>query len=112
MIRRDVLRFDTETAWLRAMAFLEGLSYLVLLFVAMPLKYGAGMPLAVRLAGTLHGLLFVVLGLLALHAVWQRGKSVGWVVRFGILALIPFGTFFLDPELRADDEAYRAGHGR
>lgn len=45
---------------LRIIAFLEGLSFLVLLFIAMPLKYLADMPLAVRIAGSVHGGLFLV----------------------------------------------------
>ena len=44
---------------LRAVALAEGISFLVLLGVAMPLKYLADMPLAVRIAGWLHGLLFI-----------------------------------------------------
>ena len=65
---REVLRFDTPPARLRAIAYVEGWSYLVLLFVAMPLKYGADMPLAVRIVGSLHGFLFVWLALLTLQA--------------------------------------------
>jgi integral membrane protein len=45
---------------LRAVALLEGVSYLLLLFVAMPLKYFWEMPLAVRIVGSLHGMLFIV----------------------------------------------------
>lgn len=37
----------------------EGYSYLILLFIAMPLKYAAGFPIAVRIAGSLHGILFI-----------------------------------------------------
>ncbi|RYZ34498.1 MAG: DUF3817 domain-containing protein, partial [Myxococcaceae bacterium] len=45
---------------LRLIAFLEGLSFLGLLFVAMPVKYLLGQPLAVRVAGSVHGLLFLL----------------------------------------------------
>ena len=50
----------TALRQLRLVAFLEGSSFLVLLFIAMPLKYLAGLPLAVRVAGSVHGLLFLV----------------------------------------------------
>ena len=49
----------TALRQLRLVALLEGASFLVLLFVAMPLKYLAGMPLAVRIAGSIHGALFI-----------------------------------------------------
>lgn len=106
-----MLRFDTPTARLRAVAAIEGVSYLVLLFVAMPLKYMADMPLAVRVTGSLHGALFLWGGLLAFEGIRHRGKpwSWGWTI-FGA-ALVPFGTFFLDPGLRADDEAWRRERG-
>lgn len=108
MLPRGVLRFDTPPARLRGVAFVEGLSYLVLLFVAMPLKYLADRPLAVRLVGSLHGILFVALVLLTLEALRARRKSFGFGVRMAVASLVPFGTFFLEPELRADDEAHRA----
>ena len=106
---RNVLRFDTPPARLRAVVFLEGISYLVLLGVAMPLKYLAGMPLAVRVAGSLHGLLFLLLVVLTLRAMRTRGKPFGWGLRVAIASILPFGTFFLDRDLGADDEAFRRG---
>ncbi|HJN80990.1 MAG TPA: DUF3817 domain-containing protein, partial [Phycisphaerales bacterium] len=47
--------------WLIIIGIIEGLSTLALFFVAMPMKYWYGMPGAVTLAGTIHGLLFIVL---------------------------------------------------
>lgn len=108
MLAPGLLRFDTPAARLRALAFLEGLSYLVLLFVAMPLKYLAGAPLAVRVAGSLHGFLFVALSLAILQGLRKRAKPFAWGVRIGVASLVPFGTFFLDRELAAEDEAQRA----
>ena len=111
MLPPGVLRLDTPPARLRAVAFLEGLSYLVLLGVAMPLKYLAGEPLAVRLAGSLHGLLFVLL-VVATLAAMRRGKPFGFGVRVAVLSLVPFGTFFLESELRTDDERWRSREER
>lgn len=108
MLPPGVLRLDTPPARLRAIAFVEGLSYLVLLGIAMPLKYFADLPLAVRIVGSLHGLLFVLL-MLAIAEGWtRRGKSLGWAVRLGLLSLLPFGTFFADRELAADDAQHRS----
>ena len=109
MVLREILRFDTPPARLRAVVFLEGISYLVLLLVAMPLKYLAGLPLAVRVVGLLHGLLFIALVVLTLRAMRLRSKPFKWGVRIAIASIVPFGTFFLDRELGADDEAFRRG---
>lgn len=100
--------FDTPPARLRACAALEGLSYLLLLGVAMPLKYFADLPIAVRVMGSLHGALFVTLAVLTWRAMQLRGKPLRWGVRLGLASVIPFGTFFLDRELAADDLAWRA----
>jgi len=102
-----MFRFDTPTARLRSVAAIEGLSYLALLFVAMPLKYLAGFPLAVRIVGSIHGALFVWGGLLALEGIRRRGKPWSWGLKILVAALLPFGTFLLDRGLREDDEAYR-----
>jgi integral membrane protein len=103
-----VLRIDTPPARLRAVVFLEGLSYLALLFFAMPLKYLAGQPLAVRIVGSLHGALFVALVVLTLHALRAWGLGFRSGARIAVASLVPFGTFFLDRELHARDEAWRA----
>lgn len=111
MLPPGLLRLDTPTARLRAVAFLEGLSYVLLLFVAMPLKYLAEEPFAVRLVGSLHGFLFVALAWCTWEVLRARGKPLGWAARIGVASLVPFGTFFLDGELRAEDEAWRAERG-
>ena len=107
-----MLRFDTPTAHLRSLAVLEGLSYLTLLFVAMPLKYLAAEPLAVRLVGSLHGLLFTWLMLLLLQGLKTQGKSFSWALRIGIASLVPFGMMMIDRRLRDEDDEYRRAHHR
>ena len=108
-----MLRFDTPTAHLRSVAFLEGISYVVLLFVAMPLKYLAGQPMAVRVVGLLHGILFMWLMFLLFEGVSSRGRPRSWALRIGIASLLPFGTLVLDRRLREEDAAWRqeAGEG-
>ena len=100
-----MLRFDTPAAHLRSVAFLEGLSYILLLFVAMPLKYLAEMPMAVRVVGSLHGALFVWLAILVLRGMLRRGRSFGWGTRIMIASLLPFGTFAIDGRLREEVQA-------
>ena len=98
-------------ARLRAIAFLEGLSYLLLLGVAMPLKYLAGMPMAVRVTGLAHGLLFIAfliaLAQVAMMLRWRGNRIIGALAA----ALIPFGTFVLDRRLRDDQESLTARGG-
>jgi integral membrane protein len=75
---------------------IEGVSYILLLFIAMPLKYMAGMPKAVSIVGMAHGVLFVAFIYTILHS--MKVASIGFkkaVIAF-ILSLIPFGTFFLE----------------
>ncbi|WP_163999155.1 DUF3817 domain-containing protein [Pyxidicoccus caerfyrddinensis] len=87
----------------RAVALLEGLSFILLLFVAMPLKYLAGLPLAVRVVGLAHGLLFV----LFLFALMEVAIAYRWslvrVVGAFVSSLVPFGTFVLDARLRREE---------
>jgi integral membrane protein len=87
---------------LRAIALAEGVSFLALLLVAMPLKYLAGFPLAVRVVGLVHGLLFLAFLVALLRAASDRG----WPLRRSALAflssIVPFGTFVFDRSLRRE----------
>jgi len=81
-------------------AFLEGVSLLVLLAVAMPLKYLAGLPLAVRLVGLVHGLAFLAYAVSLVDAL-ASGKWSRRTVLLGLLAgLLPAGTFVFVRRLR------------
>jgi len=79
----------------------EGYSYLILLFIAMPIKYLLGYPLAVKIAGMIHGILFILFVIL-LFIAWQNKK---WDFKeniiFFIASLIPFGTFFTKKKIQA-----------
>jgi len=85
---------------LRAMSLTEGVSYLVLLCVAMPLKYLYGIDMAVTVVGWAHGVLFILLGLLALAAMLFARLPFKLACIIGIAALIPTGPFFIDGRLR------------
>jgi integral membrane protein len=86
--------------WLRANAIIEGISYLVLLGIAMPLKHAAGMPEAVRVVGMAHGVLFMAF-CAALAAVWwHRRWGMSRVTIVFSSALVPLATFFMDRWLR------------
>ncbi len=86
-------------AVLRVLGLLEGTSYLLLLGIAMPLKYLAGQPAAVHYVGWAHGLLFMLL-LLAVAYAWARGLSTKLAFAAAVASLLPAGPFFLEPRLR------------
>ncbi len=90
---------------LRAIAIAEGISFLVLLGVAMPLKYLAGIPFAVKVVGWAHGALFVALMLALLRAKIRARWSLGYSAVIFIAALLPFGPFVIDRRLRRDPAA-------
>lgn len=88
-------------AVLRGLSLAEGVSFLVLLGIAMPLKYWAGLPLAVRIAGSVHGALFLVFCWALVRA--TLGARWPWT-RAGLVfvaALVPFAPLWLDRHLRA-----------
>jgi integral membrane protein len=84
----------------RIVALAEGASYVLLLGVAMPLKYMMDMPIAVRIVGSLHGFLFVVyLFALLSAALTQRWSIIKTIVAF-IASVIPLGAFFFDVKIK------------
>ena len=90
---------------LRLASLLDGISYLILLGIAMPLKYLADMPLAVRIVGSAHGFLFLGLCFCLLEVLTRRRLSFGWCVIVFLCALFPFAPFFLDRSLKARSQA-------
>ena len=85
---------------LRRLTLIEGVSFLLLLGVAMPLKYLAGMPLAVKIAGWAHGLLFVAFCFALLRTMLVMDWSFRRGVAVFVASLLPFGPFFLDQRMR------------
>lgn len=85
---------------LRAAGLAEGVSFLLLLGIAMPLKYLGGMPQMVRVAGSLHGLLFVVYVGVVLHVAVALRWPLRRVAAAFVAAVLPFGPFVLDAHLR------------
>jgi integral membrane protein len=93
----------TLLARFRLVAFLEGVSFLVLLFIAMPLKYFADMPLAVRIVGMAHGVLFIAYALLVALLLARGTFSFARAAWAMLMSLVPFGTFVLDRQLARDE---------
>lgn len=91
---------DATFARLRLFSILDGISYLILLGIAMPLKYVWDLPLAVRIVGTLHGLFFIGLMIFLAIVFFRKGLSFARCVLVFVCALIPVAPFFLDRHLK------------
>ncbi|MBM3415962.1 MAG: DUF3817 domain-containing protein [Bacteroidetes bacterium] len=89
--------------WFRKIAFAEGVSFIVLLFIALPLKYFAKMPMAVTICGSLHGVFFVAFAVLAREVKGEYKKDFNWLVKAGLASIIPFGTFYMDRQWRKEE---------
>jgi integral membrane protein len=92
-------------------ALLEGISYLVLLGICMPLKYALKLPWAVELslyAGWAHGLLFVLYGAF-LIACWIKYKwSFGRAALVFFASLLPIAPFIVEKRLKKEAAAKAA----
>ncbi len=82
-------------------ALAEAVSYLVLLGIAMPLKYVWDMPLAVRILGSLHGALFVLFCLTLASAMRAAKWPLGRGIMLFAASLLPFAPFWLDRRVKA-----------
>ena len=80
--------------------FAEGVSFLILLFIAMPLKYFLEMPMPVKIVGMAHGVLFVAFCLLLLMATIKYKWSIKLATIGFLLSFLPFGTFYLEKLLK------------
>ena len=80
----------------RIIALLEGLSYILLLFVAVPVKYSLGDPLYVKLLGMPHGILFVAYFSFAFYFKQEQNWSMKTLAVVLLGSVLPFGTFYVD----------------
>ena len=80
----------------RSISFLEGLSLLILLFIAMPLKYIWDNPEYVKIVGMAHGLLFIAYILFAILIKFKLDWKIKTLIIVFLASVIPFGTFYID----------------
>ncbi len=87
---------------LRAVALLEAIAFLLLLFVAVPLKHLTGTPEPVLVLGPVHGIAFLayawLIGREAVDRSWPAGRAL-WLI---IAGLIPLAPFFIVRSLRSE----------
>ena len=101
-----IKQFSTAVDRVRIVGLCEGLSYLILLGIAMPLKYLANMPAAVSIVGMAHGILFICYCLTILLALLSGHISLVRSVQAFIASLLPFGPFFMDRKLAAEQRSH------
>lgn len=94
-----------NTKTLRLVGILEGISFLFLLGIAMPLKYMYDMPIVVTYAGMAHGFLFLAFLVVLFSVCHQKNWSILWFVVGLISAILPFGTFVFDWKIKKLDQA-------
>lgn len=86
----------------RIVSMVEGISFLLLLFVAMPAKYYWGIPEATKLVGMTHGLLFLAYVAMAVSIGPRHGWSEGRTFMVVLLGMLPFGCFVVEHRLKRE----------
>ena len=99
-------------SWFRKVAFAEGISFLLLLLIAMPLKYLADMPVYVKIVGYIHGFLFVAFVALAFAVKSEYNRSIAWLAKAFVSSIIPFGTLYMEKYWKREEAAIAAGPNR
>jgi integral membrane protein len=95
--------WKTPVGRLRLVGWWEGGSFLLLLGVAMPLKYFAGWPLGVRVVGMAHGVLFLLYVLAAIQAAIDRGWPWKRTALVLLAGLLPAGPFVVEARLLREE---------
>jgi integral membrane protein len=80
----------------RLISFIEGISFLILVFIAMPLKYFAEIPLAVKIVGMTHGVLFILFVLALVMAYKRYSWNNSLTFKLFVYSLIPFGFILIE----------------
>ncbi len=94
MLRDSLKRF-------RVISYIEGLSYLILVFIAMPIKYIGENPYPVKVFGMAHGVLFILFVLFLWDAMRKYEWNKNFSSRLFIYSLIPFGSFVIERKVKA-----------
>lgn len=89
----------------RMVGIAEGISFLILLLIAMPLKYMFNIPEAVKIFGWIHGALFIGFIYFAFEVMGTLKKNIGWFAKAFAAAFIPLGTFIFDRQLKKEEES-------
>ncbi len=90
---------QTSLGRLRVLGFIEGVSFLVILLVTMPLKYVWAMPEPNKIFGIVHGLLFVFYVMAVVQIKVEQDWKMSKMGLALLASIVPFGTFWADKKL-------------
>lgn len=90
---------NTGIGRLRLTGLLEGISYLLLLFIAVPAKYWADMPIISKVLGPIHGVLFILFVYYTISIAGEKKWGLVTTGKLLLASIIPFGTFYVDSKI-------------
>lgn len=85
----------------RVISLIEGLSYLVLLFIAMPIKYLGENPYPVKIIGMTHGVLFIFFAIALFLTISKYKWDKGFGFQLFVYSLIPFGAIIIERKIKS-----------
>lgn len=86
----------------RIISAIEGLSYLLLVFIAMPIKYIGENPYPVKILGMIHGVLFIIFMISLFETKIKQKWNTGLMFQLFVLSLIPFGAFLIEKRVKSE----------
>ncbi len=92
--------------WLLIVGTVEAISFLILLFIAVPLKYVGGNPAFVKTLGPIHGTFFLLYVAMAIYAGYVFSWSKMRIFLALVASVLPFGPFIFDAWLRRQADAF------
>lgn len=93
---------NTALKRFRLISAIEGLSYLILVFIAMPIKYLEDNPIYVKFFGMAHGVLFIIFMISLFETKRKESWHTGFIFQLFVLSLIPFGAFSIENKVKGD----------
>lgn len=99
--RSEKINYSTLKTF-QKVALLEGISFIVLVFIAMPLKYWVGYPLAVKYVGWAHGILFIAYIFLLIQCWIAYDWKFKRIIIFFMASLIPFAPFWVERKIKLE----------
>ncbi len=96
------MKKEASVTIFRMIALSEGVSFLLLLLIAMPLKYLFNMPAAVRIFGMIHGVLFIAFIFFAAYVTIKLKRNAAWFLTAFISSIVPLGAFYMEKKLRKE----------
>jgi len=103
----------TNIGRLRIIAFLEGVTLLILVIIAVPMKYYFNNPWASQFFGPIHGAIFLLFLISTLSvAIEYKWKFMTTTWKVLLACFIPFGTFYIDRAILSKMRPEEKGHGK